>query len=69
MELQYDYAARSERPAGLDEFDWRLYTPEEIITEAAMVGLNPRVWCTDFDEERAPSERSARMQIVFEKNV
>ena len=34
-----------------------------------MVGLNPRVWCTDFDESRAPSEQSARMQIVFEKNV
>jgi len=68
VELQYDYAAGSERPAGLDEFDWRLYTPEEIITEAAMVGLNPRLWCTDFDESRAPSAESARMQIVFEKN-
>ena len=69
VELQYDYGMGSERPVGLDEFDWRLYTPEEIITEAAMVGLNPRVWCTDFDESHAPSEQSARMQIVFEKNV
>jgi hypothetical protein len=69
VELQYDYAASGERPAGLDEFDWRLYTAEEIVTEAAIVGLNPLVWCTDFDESRAPSGESARMQVVFEKHV
>jgi SAM-dependent methyltransferase len=69
VELQYDYAAGSERPAGLDEFDWRLYTPEEIIAEAAMAGLTPIVSCTEFDESLAPSGGSARMQVVFEKNA
>jgi SAM-dependent methyltransferase len=69
VELQYDYAVGSERPAGVDEFDWRLYTPDEIIAEAAHVGLSPRVSCTEFDETRAPAGETARMQLVLEKSA
>src|SRR6185436_16361603 len=31
--LRYEYKVGDERPAGVDEFNWRLYTPEELIDD------------------------------------
>ena len=56
------------RIGGDDEFDWRLYTPDELATEGARVGLAPLLACTMWDESRPPSPEQARMQLVFERS-
>lgn len=50
-----------------DAFDWQLFTPEEIVADAAKVGLSCLTQCSDFDERRRPSELGPRMQFVLER--
>lgn len=50
-----------------DEFDWRLYTPEEICELAKQVGFEPALVCTEFDEAQAATAEQPRMQVVVEK--
>lgn len=50
-----------------EEFEWQLYSPEELIDEADVVGLTLRVACTGFDEARPPSPDAPRMQLVFSR--
>jgi SAM-dependent methyltransferase len=50
-----------------DRFEWRLYTPDEIVELADAAGLRATLACADFREGRAPSEESPRMQLVFER--
>ena len=50
-----------------DVFDWRLFTPQELVAEAQEAGLESRVACTTWDESRPPSPKEARMQLVFER--
>lgn len=64
--LRYDSA---EATTGADEFDWHLYTPAELAAEGASVGLTLALACAAFDEARAPSDRDARMQLVFERGA
>jgi SAM-dependent methyltransferase len=55
-----DYGAGVE-----DVFSWQLFTPEELIEVARMLGLAPVLACADFDEAVLPSPERARMQLVF----
>jgi len=48
-----------------DEFEWRLYSPEEFGGLCASVGLNPTTQCAWFDEAKRPSAEHARMQFVL----
>ncbi len=50
-----------------DEFEWQVFTPGELVTEAASVGLSSRVACAWFDEDIAPSTDHVRMQLLFER--
>lgn len=50
-----------------DVFDWRLFTPQELVAEAQEAGLESRVACTTWDESRPPSPEQARMQLVFKR--
>lgn len=52
-----------------DIFDWQLNTPEEIIELLKISGLKCVLACTGFDEKQTPSDRSPRVQYVFEKMV
>ncbi|HEY9225591.1 MAG TPA: class I SAM-dependent methyltransferase [Gemmatimonadaceae bacterium] len=63
--LRYEYKVGDERPVGVDEFDWQLYTPDELIAEAEQVGWKLRKVCSGFDESCAPSAERPRMQLVF----
>jgi hypothetical protein len=60
--VRLDYAAQ-----GIDEFDWQVFTPEEIESLAAKFGLTLIITCTSFDENCPASPDSPRMQLVFEK--
>jgi len=50
-----------------DVFDWRLFTPQELVAEGQEAGLESLVVCTTWDESRPPSPEQARMQLVFER--
>ena len=50
-----------------DRFDWRVFTPEEIVELARQVGFDAIVRCAEFDESFQPSTDRPRMQLVFEK--
>ena len=52
---------------GADRFEWRVFTPREIIDSARSVDLHAIVQCSEFDESRPPSDDRPRMQIVLEK--
>jgi SAM-dependent methyltransferase len=55
-----DYGAGVE-----DVFSWQLFTPEELIEVARLLGLAPVLACANFDEAVLPSPERARMQLVF----
>lgn len=50
-----------------DEFDWRLYTPDELAALGEQAGLALLLACTGFDESRPATPAEARMQLVFER--
>lgn len=52
-----------------DEFEWRLYSPEEFSLACSWVGLDTELRCAWFDESRAPSAEHARMQFVLKRGV
>ena len=52
-----------------DQFEWQLYSPEELAGEAAKAGLELECVCTEFDEARSPTSESPRMQLVFVRAV
>jgi SAM-dependent methyltransferase len=49
-----------------DQFDWQLFTPEELAALAASVGLRPVLTCSDFDERIAASADRPRFQVVLQ---
>jgi SAM-dependent methyltransferase len=51
-----------------EEFDWLLYTPTDLSTLAASLGLSVRLACADFDEHLPASEEKPRMQLVFRRS-
>lgn len=52
---------------GADRFNWRLYTPNEIVEVAARSGFKALITCTGFNENTPTAPDKPRMQIVFEK--
>jgi len=51
---------------GADVFDWRLFTPEELIDAAAAAGFSCLLACSRFDERVPASGAEPAMQMVFE---
>lgn len=52
---------------GSESFDWQLYSLPEITDLAARYGLKRLVACVEGNERRAPNEKNAQMQLVFER--
>jgi SAM-dependent methyltransferase len=50
-----------------DEFDWQLYTPDELCELAKRLGFESLVVCTEFDGTQAATAEQPRMQVVLEK--
>jgi SAM-dependent methyltransferase len=50
-----------------DQFDWQIFTPDQITALARVHGLGTQLICTNFDEATAASSQAPRMQIVFER--
>lgn len=50
-----------------DEFEWRLYTPEELSDICTTAGLDTLLACAWFDESLPASAEHARMQLVLER--
>jgi SAM-dependent methyltransferase len=50
-----------------DEFEWRVYTPDELTMLCSSVGLDPLLSCAWFTEALPPSAEHARMQLVLER--
>ncbi|MGI9627410.1 MAG: class I SAM-dependent methyltransferase [Longimicrobiales bacterium] len=55
----------SDRPVE-DHYDWRVYTPSELMGLASAAGLKTLFACAWFDAEVAPSPEHRRMQMLFE---
>lgn len=49
-----------------DEFDWRVYYPEELVDELSAFGFHCIASCTEFDESCSVTNDYPRMQMVFE---
>lgn len=62
VSVEYEGARR-------DEFEWRLYSPDEFALVCSSVGLDPLIACVWFDESRRPSPEHARMQFVVARAV
>lgn len=60
VRLQYSSGAR-------DEFEWRLYTADELSQLCAAAGLDTVLACAWFDESLPASAQYARMQLVLER--
>ncbi len=54
---------------GHDDFEWQLFTPSEMNSFAASVGLTLVVSCTDFDMAVEPSSAKPRIQFILERRV
>jgi SAM-dependent methyltransferase len=52
---------------GVDDFEWQLFTPAEMISLADSIGLALIVSCTDFDMAAEPSPAKPRIQFVLER--
>ena len=51
---------------GEDNFEWQLFSPAQLISTGASVGLRQLLACTDFDEATTPSPSNPRIQFLFE---
>jgi SAM-dependent methyltransferase len=52
-----------------DNFEWRLYSPDEFRAACSSVGLSSVLECAWFDESKRPSPEHARMQFVVARAV
>ena len=60
--VQLDY------PDGADEqFEWQMFTPQQMEQLASSVGLGLLISCTDFDMRMVPSPTNPRIQFVLEQ--
>jgi SAM-dependent methyltransferase len=53
---------------GADEFEWELFTPAEMSSLSASLGLALIICCTDFDVAVKPSPEHPRIQFVLERS-
>jgi SAM-dependent methyltransferase len=58
VELRYDGSDT------IDRFDWRVYSPDEIMKEVQDAGFSTVHCCAGFDEDRAATAELPRMQLV-----
>ena len=59
VEVAYDASGTGDR------FEWRLYTPPELIDLAAGADLACLLTCANFDEHQTATDDAYRMQLVF----
>jgi SAM-dependent methyltransferase len=59
VSLDYPEGAR-------EQFEWQLFTPEQMEQLASSVGLGLLVSCTDFDLTTLPSPANPRIQVLLE---
>jgi SAM-dependent methyltransferase len=59
VSLDYPEGAR-------EQFEWQLFTPEQMEQLASSVGLGLLVSCTDFDLTTLPSPANPRIQFLLE---
>jgi SAM-dependent methyltransferase len=52
---------------GLDEHEWEIFTPSEIMRLAAKVDLDALLVCAWFDEAIQPGSEHLRMQLLLER--
>ena len=58
---------RLDYPDGADEqFEWQMFTPQQMEQLASSVGLGLLVSCTDFDMTALPSPANPRIQFLLE---
>jgi SAM-dependent methyltransferase len=50
-----------------DEFEWRLYEPDELSNLGDACGLTCEALRADFDATARPDAKTARMQLVFRR--
>jgi SAM-dependent methyltransferase len=50
-----------------DDFEWEVYTQNELRELSSTLGFTEKVFCSQFDPVRAPSASEPRMQLVLEK--
>lgn len=50
-----------------DEFEWHVYTPDELSNVCAAAGLDTVLSCAWFNESLPASAEHARMQLVLER--
>ena len=53
----------------IDEFEWQLYTQDEIIQVCQEYNMKCITACANFDENQPISKSIPRMQLVFEKDA
>jgi SAM-dependent methyltransferase len=61
LQVQLEYDGGADR----DAFEWRLYSPDELV--ALTSGLRPLLTCADWDEDVAPDGSAPRYQLVLER--
>ena len=49
-----------------EQFEWQLFTPEQMKQLADSVGLGVSTWCSDFNMTTLPSPTNARIQFLLE---
>lgn len=52
-----------------DDFDWRVYTPDELSAVCSVAGFDTLLACAWFDEAVPASAEHARMQVVLERRA
>lgn len=52
----------------IEEFSWYLYTKDEIVDLCERFGLILKIGCTWCDEKQSITDKTVRMQFVFEKS-
>jgi len=50
-----------------EEFEWQLFTPDEMSATAQAAGLSIVLACSDFDATTPPSSATPRIQFVLER--
>jgi SAM-dependent methyltransferase len=54
---------------GQDNFEWQLFSPEQMDSMAESVGLSRLLTCTGFDEMTPPSPSNPRVHFLFERRA
>ena len=65
VRLRYDSDAST---GHMDEFEWQLFDPAQLVALAETVGFAVVVVCASFDESQPATAADARMQIVLERS-